>query len=232
VLRTVATEYAGDLLSSVAELTELATHIAGLDAETIRVEEPIHGLTSWRNFASGYAAAILEHLGAKEIEQVEEELFRFTRIVESSPSLRSTLANSTRSVEGRQDVISDLLDGKVLPATVRLARVTLQGRVRDLVASLDWLVQLVAQMRGWRIAKVHTAAEMDGPSQQRLSAALAEFAGAPVELQVKLDTSLIGGVLVEIGDLLVDASIAQRIEQLREHLLDTEGSQQQAKDHD
>ena len=60
-------------------------------------------------------------------------------------------------------------------------------------------------------------------ARQRPAAALERLAGAPVELQVFVDESLLGGATVQIGDLLVDATIRHRLEQLQEHLLGAEG---------
>ena len=57
-----------------------------------------------------------------------------------------------------------------------------------------------------------------------LEEALRRLTGLPVELQVTVEPDLLGGVVVEVGDLLVDASAAHRLEQLQEHLLGPEGA--------
>jgi F-type H+-transporting ATPase subunit delta len=91
------------------------------------------------------------------------------------------------------------------------------GRARDIVGTLDFLVELTAQARGWRIARVRAAAPIDGTQRTELSDSLGALVGQPVELQVEVDESLLGGALIQIGDLQVDATARGRIDALREH---------------
>ncbi len=116
-----------------------------------------------------------------------------------------------------------LLGGKVLAATVRLASYAARGgRARDIVATLDTLVEDAAKARGWRVARV-AAADTVGDDQQRdLSDALAHLTGNPVDLQVTVDPLLLGGVVVQVGDLLVDSSTRHRLDELKEHVLASE----------
>ena len=80
------------------------------------------------------------------------------------------------------------------------------GRARDIVGTLDFLVELTAQARGWRIARVRAAAPIDDAQRTELADSLGALAGAPVELQVEVDESLLSGALIRIGDLQVDAT--------------------------
>ena len=92
------------------------------------------------------------------------------------------------------------------------------GRARDIVGTLDYLVELTAQARGWRIARVRAAAPIDEAQRAELAESLGGVTGAPVELQVEVDESLLSGALIRIGDLQVDATARGRIDALREHL--------------
>jgi len=92
------------------------------------------------------------------------------------------------------------------------------GRARSTVATIDYLVDQASRARGWRVAKVRTAQPLDEAQATSLKASLTHVAGNPVELQVTEDPSLVGGVRIEVGDLLVDASAKARLDALREHL--------------
>jgi F-type H+-transporting ATPase subunit delta len=92
------------------------------------------------------------------------------------------------------------------------------GRARDIVGTLDWLVEQTAAARGWRIARVRAAAPVEDEQRTSLSQTLATLAGSPVELQVVLDPSLLSGAVIQIGDLQVDATARGRLNALREHL--------------
>jgi ATP synthase F1 delta subunit len=225
VLRAVQSERADELPTVLHELYELVRHLHELDPGELRAEEPITGRSAWRHYASGFAAAVFEGVPeTSEIEEVEDELFRFTRIVESNPGLRSALSDPTTSVPARRRLLETLLAGKVRPATLELVSVLLEGHVRDLVTSLDWLVEQAAEARGWRVARVRTARPIPDAERRHLSRALERLADQQVELQVTEDLTLLGGAVIQIGDLLVDASAEHRLQQLGEHLLGTEGT--------
>jgi F-type H+-transporting ATPase subunit delta len=183
-------------------------------------DEPVLGRLGSRNRVWGYAAAVLETLPTADLEEVEDQLFRFARTVEASLPLRRALGDRDLPVARRQEVIGDLLGDRVLPATRRLAAYAVQGgRARDILATLDGLVEEAARTRGWRVARVKAADEVDEASRGRMGEALGRLTGAPVELQVAIDPQLLGGVVVQIGDLLVDGTTRHRLDELKEHLL-------------
>jgi F-type H+-transporting ATPase subunit delta len=170
----------------------------------------------------GFATYVLEDLPVEALEEVEDELFRFARIVESTPPLRSALTDRDLEIDARLGLVGQLLRGKVQDATVRLVDyVVVGGRARDTVGTLDWLVEQTARARGWRVARVRAAAEVAPEQQQELVASLSRLAGAAVELQVTVDPALLAGVVVQVGDLQVDSSAMGRLNELREHLSTT-----------
>jgi len=183
-------------------------------------EELALGLLQSRQRIGGFATALHEDHTTAELESIEDELFRFARIVQSTPALRSALVDRDLAVEARQELAQQLLEGKVQPGTLDLVRyVVAGGRARDFVGSLDWLVEQTAKARGWRIARVRAASTVEDAQQDELSDSLATLAGAPVELQVVIDPSLLSGAVIQIGDLQVDASARGKIDALREHLM-------------
>jgi F-type H+-transporting ATPase subunit delta len=183
------------------------------------VERPL-GHAAARRRVGGYAAAIFEELPTDRLEEIEDELFRFARTVESTPALRSALTDAELAVDARTGIVDDLIGSKVQPGTQRLVDFAIGGgRPRDLVGTLDWLVEQTAAARGWRVARVRAAAPVADDQAAQLGDSLAHLTGSPVELQVTVEPSLLGGVVVEIGDLLVDASARGRLDRLREHLL-------------
>jgi ATP synthase F1 delta subunit len=225
VLRAVETGRVEELPTTLHELYELASHMHDLPPEELRAEEPIVSRTAWREFVTGYADAVFEEVTeTSELEQIEDELFRFARVVESSAALRTVLSDITLPVESREQILTDLLAGKVRPATFRLVRITIQGRVRDLASSLDWLAEHAARARGWRVARVYTGLPIDADEQRILSEALEHLTNQPVELQVTAAPEILGGAVIHIGDLLVDASAQRRLDQVEEHLLRLEGA--------
>lgn len=185
--------------------------------------EEILGRMGSRHRVEGYAAAVFEGLSASDLEEVEDQLFRFARTVESDRALRLALGDRDLPVDVRQQVVSQLLGGKVLVATERLVRYAVRGgRARDIVITLDALVESAARARGWRVARVQTADAIDGTQGSALCDALSQLTGHPVDLQVTVDPALLGGVVVQVGDLLVDSSTRHRLDELKERLLASE----------
>lgn len=223
-LCAVEIERADELPTSLHELYELAIHMHDLGEQELLAEEPISTRGEWREFAAGYATAIFEDASTSELEEIEDEIFRFARVVESNPTLRSSLVDVTYSIESRRRLLDELLAGKVMAPTLRVVKITLEGHVRDVVGALDFLSELAASARGWRVARVHTARAIGEDERQRLAEAMRRITGRPVELHVLEDPDLLGGAVVQVGDLLVDASARHRLDILKDHLLGSEGA--------
>jgi F-type H+-transporting ATPase subunit delta len=197
----------------------LADRSARLAAGDVDEPAPLSYLAS-RERVGGFAAAVFEDVEVADLDEIEDELFRFARVLESSPSLRAALINRDLPLAVREGVARELLEGKVRPATVRLVEYVLAGgRPRDVVGTLDWLVEETARARGWRVARVRSANEVESDQRDGLSESLAALAGRPVELQVIVDHSLLSGAIVDIGDLRVDASARGRLNEMRERLI-------------
>lgn len=197
----------------------LATRLRQVAEGEDRPEEPL-GHRAARERVGGYAQAVLQELAVAELETVEDELFRFARVVDATPELRGALTDRDLPAAARRAVVEDLLGTKAHPATVRLATYAVTGgRPRDLVGTLDWLVEQVAGARGWRVARVRSGQEVDDQARRDLSERLSRLAGSPVELQVTVDPALLAGVDVEIGDLRLDATARGRLDRLREHVV-------------
>ena len=202
--------------AALAWLSARARHAS----EGREVDEPSLGLTQARERVGGYATALHEDMSNAELESLEDDLFRFGRIVASTPALRGALTDRDLEVAARRGLVSQLLEGKVPATTLALARYAVTGgRARDVVGTLDFLVERTAAARGWRIAHVRAAAPIDEAQQTTLTDSLAALTGGPVELQVVIDESLLSGALIRIGDLQVDATARGRIDTLREHLV-------------
>ena len=195
-------------------------HRARKAAEGLEDPEPSPGHLAARERVGGFATAVFEELPVDRLEEVEDELFRFARTVETTPALRGALTDRDLPVSVRRGVVDDLLADKVEPATRRLVDFAVAGgRPRDIVGTLFWLVDRTAEARGWRVALVVAAREMGDEERRQPAESLGRLAGWPVELQVTIDPALLAGVRVRIGDLQVEATARNRLEQLREHIV-------------
>ncbi|MCL4445681.1 MAG: F0F1 ATP synthase subunit delta [Actinobacteria bacterium] len=194
-------------------------HRARQVADLHDVTEPALGHSASRERVGGFASAVLADLPVERLEEVEDQLFRFARVVESTSPLRAAMTDGELPAQVKEAVARDILAGKVDPVTERLVAYTIRGgRPRDFVGTLDWLVEKTASIRGWKVARVWSAAEVDLDQEAQLADSLASVTGGRVELQVIVDPALLAGVVVEIGDLRLDATARHRLSQLREHV--------------
>jgi F-type H+-transporting ATPase subunit delta len=147
-----------------------------------------------------------------ELADVEDELFRFSQIASGDDRLAGVLTDSTAPVDVRNELIRDLLDGKVKPATLSLAQLATAGfGGRGFESSLTRLVELAAAKRERSVAYVTTAVPLTEAEEQRLAARLAELYGREVSLKVDVDPRIIGGVRVKVGSDLYDGTVARRL---------------------
>jgi F-type H+-transporting ATPase subunit delta len=221
VLRfAVRHEPPGELPLSIADLVELAEEcLACGDAVGSRAE-PEGSRGEVRDRIGGYTERVLAELpGPDELDTVEDELFAVARAVDVHPDLRRVLADPAAELAGRLAVVDDLLGGKLSPPAMRLVRYVLRaGHVRDLAGTYEWLVELAALERGRRLAEARVAVDLDAGERIRLAAALGRLVDRPVELRVVIDPSVIGGMLVTVGDLVIDGTVRLRLERLRDLL--------------
>jgi F-type H+-transporting ATPase subunit delta len=204
---------AQEVPQALADAAQRARELAAGDAD----EAPLSVLAS-RARVGGYAAAVFEDEPVKALDGVEDDLFHWARAIAASAPLRRALTNRDTDGPTRAALVSDLL-ARAHPVTRRLAvYAVVGGRPRDLLGTLDWLVDRVAAERGWRVARVRTAMAIDPATRERLTTTLRTLVGRPVELEVATDPDLLGGALVEVGDLRIDATARGRLDALREHL--------------
>jgi F-type H+-transporting ATPase subunit delta len=159
------------------------------------------------------ADALLAHAEREgRIDAVEEQLFRFTRIIESSADLQSLLSDPAIPDATKAVVTDDLLAGRAEPETMTLVgHVVAHPGGRRVRERLDELVELAAQRREQLLADVRAPVELTDDQQTRLAAALSRIYGRPVSVAVSVDPSLLGGAVVRVGDEIIDGSVASRL---------------------
>jgi F-type H+-transporting ATPase subunit delta len=154
-----------------------------------------------------------------ELDELEDELFRFGRIAAANPGLRSALSNQFVPAGARADVVTELVAGKVGEPALRLiTQAAGHPRGRSLDAGLEAYAGLAAELRERLVAEVHVAVPLTGDQRATLAAALVAAYGHEVHLNVVLDPELVGGITVRVGDELINGSVASRLAELRRDL--------------
>jgi F-type H+-transporting ATPase subunit delta len=167
----------------------------------------------------GVIAAAAEAEGQRTLDEVEDELFRFGRILAANPQLRRALADAAAPEADKRDLLRDLLANKVAPTTLRLVtQISVHPRGRNLETGLEEFGRLVSQQSQRLVAVVRSAVELSEAQKQRLTAWLRSSYGRDVHLNVEVDERVLGGFSVRIGDEIIDTTIVGRIEEVRRRL--------------
>ncbi|BCL27689.1 F0F1 ATP synthase subunit delta [Streptomyces aurantiacus] len=150
---------------------------------------------------------------ANALDDVEDELFRFGRIVSSNTGLRAALTDRGATSAAKSELLHSLLGGRAKAVTERLVtRLVASPRGRSLESGLDSLSKLAADRRNRMVAVVTSAVPLSDPQKQRLGAALAKLYGRPMHLNLDVDPEVLGGIRVQVGDEIINGSIADRLE--------------------
>jgi F-type H+-transporting ATPase subunit delta len=154
--------------------------------------------------------AVAERAG--ELDEVQDELFRFSRIVGGQPDLYRLLANQAAPADGRVELLDRLIEGKVHPATLRLLSRTVRApRGLPLEDALERLVELAAQRRERYVAYVRTPVGLTEEQESRLAGTLSRIYRRQIDVVVEIDPELLGGLVIRVNDEVIDGSVARRL---------------------
>src|ERR671919_327513 len=132
---------------------------------------------------TGYAEALFKVVQAEgELNRVEDELYRFGKLLESNHELKQALSDQSLDRAQRSKVLEELLSDKVSPHTLGLLTFIVgQGRARQLPQILEEVSELAAEARNSVVAEVRTAIPLDNDQRKKLANALSKATGKNVE---------------------------------------------------
>lgn len=156
-----------------------------------------------------------------ETSEVEDQLFRFSRILDSESRLSALLSDYTTPVDGRIALLDRLLENQAGPTTRALLAQTVEllggERAEEAVREL---AELAVARRGEVVAHVNTAAELSDAQRTRLAEVLGRIYGRPASLQLHIDPDMLGGLTIAVGDEVIDGSLASRLASAENQLPD------------
>jgi F-type H+-transporting ATPase subunit delta len=167
---------------------------------------------------SDYARALLLMAGAEgDSRNFESEMSQVASAINASEELRLALADATIPAARRQQIAEDLLAGRASRVTVAMVSMLVgAGRGGDLGRIADRVIEVGAEQRGRVVAEVRSAIPLDPGQVERLTTALEASTGKDIEVKVVIDPAVMGGLVTQIGDQVIDGSVRSRLSQLRE----------------
>lgn len=153
------------------------------------------------------------------LDDVEDQLFRFGRILDRESELATLLADQNTPADKRVALLHTVLASKVSPVTETLLEQTVRTpRGRNLQVAAEELSELAAARRDRYVAHVRTPVRLAAEQEQRLTDSLTRLYNRPISLQVELDPSLLGGLVVQVGGELIDGSVSSKLAAARRKL--------------
>ena len=170
-----------------------------------------------RVLAGRYAAALFAAAGDKREEQkVQAELAAAQKQLLGHMAL---LRHPRVGTADKKKLAHAELAGKVGPTAMRFIELLIEKKRWDLFPMIAVVYgRLAADKRGAAKAVVRAALPLTADAQKQLSAQLKRFTGKDIELDVKEDPELIGGVTVKIGDWVIDSSIRGQLRRMKESI--------------
>ncbi len=150
--------------------------------------------------------------------QVNDELFRFGRIVGGDSALQSALSDRRARERSKGDLVKRLLNGKVAPETLRLACHAVATSSMRFDHAVESYLKLAAQRQSQVTAIVTTATALSEQQLDRMVAALSKQYGREVHANIVIDPEVIGGIRIEIGDEVIEGTISSRLADARRHV--------------
>jgi F-type H+-transporting ATPase subunit delta len=156
---------------------------------------------------------------SRTLDDIEDQLFRFGRILAAEPQLRLALEDPTAPVDRKVGLLDRLVGDRVDPTTRQLLDQAVRApRGRGLERAVTELVELAAARRERYVAYVTAPAPLTEEQERRLATALARVYGRQVSLQFTIDPELLGGLVVRVNDEVIDGSVLSRLAAIRHRM--------------
>ncbi|MDO4412030.1 F0F1 ATP synthase subunit delta [Cutibacterium sp.] len=152
------------------------------------------------------------------LETVADELFHISRLVHGQSSLQVAIGDSNRGLSDRQQLLSTLIGDQVDNDTLILARRAVASSSGTFEQVIDGYVDIAAELAKRKRVIVTTARALTDIQRAEMVKQLERITGNPIELSEIVDPAVLGGALIDLGDEVIDSTVAHRLDQARREL--------------
>lgn len=151
-----------------------------------------------------------------QLERVEQELFALSRILHREGELSMLLSDRRVEVSKRRSLLARLLEGKNVTMFSEALALQAVGRIeKDPASDLVALAEQAAELRGYRIARVVSAGDLTSEQSVVLAEKLHSIYDHRMSIHNEVDTSILGGVRIHVGNEVIDGSTKAKLERMR-----------------
>lgn len=175
-----------------------------------------------RTIAKRYAKALLEvSVRQQRVRETEAELLALADLHRASPDFKTLLESPLLPRSQKKALAGRALAGQVSPSVVGFLQVLVEEGRAGFLPEIAQAFDLLADAHEGVVAVSIRTARVLAPAQiERLRAGLVKLVGGrTVKLDTQADPALIGGLLIRVGDTVIDGTVAGRLRRLQEHLV-------------
>ena len=173
-----------------------------------------------KSVARRYAEAFFSIAREKEIvDQLQQELEKIVSVIESTENLPEYFAHLLIPAKAKKEVANKIFGGQVSQLTLNFLNMIIDKRRETYIGLISEEYRDMAdELRNITKAELTAAAPVSEADMKNLEQNLSAKTGKTVQLSLKVDPGLIGGLKIRIGDQIVDATVAKKLEMLKEQL--------------
>lgn len=173
-----------------------------------------------KSVARRYAEAFFSI--AKEsgkIDEFQDELGKIVQTIEEVPDLKEYFAHPLSPVKGKKEIAKQIFSSAMSPLALNFLLLVLDKKRQDYLGMIyNEYVDMADESRNITKAELISAMPISDDDLSALSDNLSRSSGKTVQLRVSVDPSIIGGLKIRLGDKVIDASIAKKLEMLKRSL--------------
>ena len=202
-----------------ADAAEIASGLASLRWATARdIGDALETLAATVVISVAENKSAVSASGITGLEELENDLFSFNQAVASNHEVQRALSEPQASASAKTTLAEKLVPGISEEAKVLVSQAVTQPRGIKATRLVERFAELAAKRQQRWIAPVSVTRPLTQAQLERLQAGLNAMYGRELKVNVNVDPALIGGIRVQVGDEVLDASVLTRLGELQRQL--------------
>jgi len=173
--------------------------------------------------SKSYALALYElSKENSELNKVEEEMKSLNKLLNESSDFKEIISNPVVSKDDKKKVIFTIADHNNFSAIFKnfLGFVATKNRLFFLGKIIESFLNLVSNNKGELKAKLVSSKKLSNEEQKKIQSELSKDFKSPLKIKYEYDPNLIGGLIIQVGSVMVDTSIKTRLKKLEKNMVE------------
>lgn len=178
-----------------------------------------------RVVAGRYAAALLRSAAARgELDRVEQDLDLLARSLAAEETLGRFLDSPRETVETKKQLVDKVFRDRISPTARNFFHLLIDKKRQSYLPAIAEIYKEHAnEVRGLTVAKARVARPLTPEAEAEIKKTIKALTGREVRLEVEIDPQVVGGVLLRVGNRLIDYTLQRQLQQLREDIISGRG---------